>query len=417
VRIVADARRPDDAEQEFRRAIDIHETALDKLHVEPFDEGWDLSYVDLARFLESKGASQAAEEVVRRFSSRIEALRSAYPKNAAHRAWLARVHYELANSLREAGRMADAESHYRQALVQYDSLIAASGTKPEYEAEPRLRLAKIEFDLAELLQAESRLDEAGKHYRLAEAAWRKALELNPKNAEAQNNLAEALARLGSWDEALVTIDKAVELEPADHWYVFRAAPLHLRAGDVAGYRRDCRAMLERFQGTESLEIADRTAKTCLLAPDAVPDFNRVQKLADRVVTGTETRGNYRWFVFVKGLAEYRAGRHAEAVKWLERFGPSADGAQIDASAFAVLAMAQHRLGHQEKGRAALHSAQVLVTQKMPDPSVGRPFDGMWADWLHSQILLREAEALLGQNGKKPLPSPPSTNAATKAGRP
>jgi hypothetical protein len=122
----------------------------------------------------------------------------------------------------------------------------------------------------------------------------------------------------------------------------------------------------------------------------VPDFNRVQKLADQAVTGS----NDRWFLFVKGLAQYRAGRHAEAVKWIGRMGPDARGDQIDASGFAVRAMAQHRLGQNEKARAALHSGQVIVAGKMPDSGDDRPFDGMWQDWLHSQILLREAEALV-----------------------
>jgi hypothetical protein len=134
----------------------------------------------------------------------------------------------------------------------------------------------------------------------------------------------------------------------------------------------------------------------LLLPDAVPDFDRVQKLADRAVTGTEKHGSYRWFVFAKGLAEYRTGRPAEAVKWLQRFGPNADGAHIDATAFAVLAMAQHRLDQKEKARAALHSAQVIFAAKMPDPSAGRPFDGGWHEWLHCEILLRQAEALLSK---------------------
>ena len=40
------------------------------------------------------------------------------------------------------------------------------------------------------------------------------------------------------------------------------------------------------------------------------DFDRVKKLADRDVTGTEKDPSYRWYLFVKGLAEYRAGRHA-----------------------------------------------------------------------------------------------------------
>ncbi|HEV3298221.1 MAG TPA: protein kinase [Planctomycetaceae bacterium] len=817
-----DAQRPDEAEQEFRRAIETHEGALEKLHVEPFsEEEWAANYLDLVRFLESKGRSQAAEEVVRRFISRIEALRGAFPKNAAHPEWLARVHHELANSFRDIKRRDDAESHYRQALAQYDALAAAFPTNRDYQltranchndfgtlfwsagrpadaereyrqavalkqklvadapanpdyrfhlahscrglaallndnkrsreaedsyrqtlalfeklagefpsrdnyrlevghtlwhlanvawaagrleeaekqhrqalaifeklavdfpqnryyrfeqgfsdwnvagvmrqqnrlpeaeksyrdaadvysklaaeapddAECRNRVARSHFELAEVLQAENRLDEAEKHYRQAEATWRKLgadvpsepihrinaiwtstyqlgplaeagsrtheaeesyrnaadlltklpvtelvaddrrnmtdtcygnlvsllrknnraqeatavirawldlrrktftkiLEQNPKSAAAHNNLAwtwatcaeaqfrdparavvlakkavelepkqgmwwntlgaaeyragdwkaalealkksmelrnggdsfdwffvamanrqvgnqqearkwydkavkrmflneelwrfraeaasllgtgeslpsfdeaskanraasrewnhaDASARLGRWDEALAAIDKAAELEPGNHWYLFHAAPLHLRAGDVAGYRRTCWAMLERFQETQAPNVAERTAKTCLLLPDAVPDFDRVQKLADRVVSGTEKHGDYRWFVFVKGLAEYRAGRHAEAVKWLERFGAHADGAHVDASAFAVLAMAQHRLGQKEQAHAALHSAQAI--EKMPDPSVGRLFGGDWQNGLHCQILLREAEALL-----------------------
>ena len=226
------------------------------------------------------------------------------------------------------------------------------------------------------------------------------------------NLADTSARLGRWDEALAAIDKATELNPGNHWYMYHAATLRLRAGDVAGYRRACRAMLERFQDTELPEVAERTAKTCLLLPDAVPDFDRVQKLAHRAVTGTEKHGSYRWFVFVKGLAEYRAGRHAEAVNWLNRFGPNADGAHIDATAFAVLAMAQHRLGQKEKTGAALHSAHVIFAKKMPDPRAGRPFGGDWHEWLHCQILLREAEALLGKQQDQPS-SPQSPNVSAK----
>ena len=233
-----------------------------------------------------------------------------------------------------------------------------------------------------------------------------------KAADREWNLADASARSGRWDQALAAIDKAAELEPANHWYVYHAATLHLRAGDVAGYRRACRAMLERFQDTQAPEVADRTAKACLLLPDSVPEFDRVQKLADRAVNGTEKHGSYRWFVFAKGLAEYRAGRHAEAVKWLKRFAPNADGAHIDATVFAVLAMAQHRLGQKEQAHAALHSAQVIFAEKMPDPGAGRPFGGDWHEWLHCQILLREAEALLGKQQDQPS-SPQSPNVSAK----
>jgi hypothetical protein len=173
------------------------------------------------------------------------------------------------------------------------------------------------------------------------------------------------------------------------------------AGDIDGYRRMCAGMLERFAkaAADHPEFADRTAKTCSLAPGAVDDFARVEALATRAVTGTEKNGYYRYFVLAKGLTDYRAGRHAEAVKWLEQYRPSPAGTHWDATAFSALAMAYHHLGRDAEAAAALDKARAIVAAKRPDPAKGRPYGaGDWIDWIHCQILLREAEDLLGGRG-------------------
>jgi hypothetical protein len=36
---------------------------------------------------------------------------------------------------------------------------------------------------------------------------------------------------------------------------------------------------------------------------------------------------------------------------------------------------------------------------MPDPGKGRPFGDSWNDWLHCQILVREAEELILKNAE------------------
>jgi hypothetical protein len=175
-----------------------------------------------------------------------------------------------------------------------------------------------------------------------------------------------------------------------------AAALHAAEGDLEGYRRTCRAMLERFDDTDQPQTAERTAKACLLLSDALDaaDFDRVQKLAERAVAGTEKDRFYRYFVLAKGLADYRAGRHADAVTWLQRFAPNPAGAYWDATAFGVLAMAQHSLGRAEEAQASLAKAKAILA-KMPDPATGQPFEaGNWHDWLHAQTLCREADALL-----------------------
>jgi Flp pilus assembly protein TadD len=144
-------------------------------------------------------------------------------------------------------------------------------------------------------------------------------------------------------------------------------------------------------------MAERTAKVCTLAPGAVADFGVVERLAQVAVTGTEQHSYYHYFVLAKGLTEDRAGRHAEAVQWLERFAPKADrGYDFDAIAFAALAMAQHRLGRTDEAKESLAKAQAIVARNIPDRSEGRPFRaGNWHDWLHAEILVREAEGLVG----------------------
>jgi serine/threonine protein kinase/WD40 repeat protein len=216
--------------------------------------------------------------------------------------------------------------------------------------------------------------------------------------------------LGHWDEASSIYALLAEAHPDDHWFWYRSAPLCLQTGNVEGYRRVCREMLTRFGNTDKPYIAERTAKTCSLAPEAVSDLAPVLKLADQAVTGTEKHSHYRWFVLAKGLAEYRAGHYAAAVDWLNRFSPQADGAHWDATAFAGLAMAKHRLGLApganstrlaEGARAALIHAQTILSQKMPDPKACRPFGSDFHDWLHAQILVHEAERLIDKDELHP----------------
>jgi hypothetical protein len=223
-------------------------------------------------------------------------------------------------------------------------------------------------------------------------------------------------KLGQWDQAASVYALLAESNPDEHWYWYQSAPLCLQTGKVEEYRRICREMLTRFGNTDKREIAERTAKTCSLAPGAVSDFAPVLKLADRAVPGTERHRYYRWFVLTKGLAEYRGGHDAAAVEWLNRFAPRAAGAHCDATAFAVLAMAKHRLGLAQgadaphlagEARAALSHALAILT-KMPDPRAGRPFGEKWPftvgefhDWLHAQILVREAEKLFDKDDLNP----------------
>jgi hypothetical protein len=74
--------------------------------------------------------------------------------------------------------------------------------------------------------------------------------------------------------------------------------------------------------------------------------------------------------------------------------PQPGGVHLDAQGFAVLALAQHRLGRSKEACAALGSVQAILAENMPDPRADRPFGWDWHDWLFARILCPEAESLL-----------------------
>jgi hypothetical protein len=140
----------------------------------------------------------------------------------------------------------------------------------------------------------------------------------------------------------------------------------------------------------------------MLVPRSPSELDPIVKLANRAVTGTERHDDYRWFVRAKALAEYRSGHDANAIDWLKRFSPRADGIHSDAQVFALLAMARQHLGQSAAARDDLTRAQAILAKHMPDPAAGRPFGDAFPyrlndchDWLHARILCREACALLG----------------------
>jgi tetratricopeptide (TPR) repeat protein len=184
------------------------------------------------------------------------------------------------------------------------------------------------------------------HLDQALADYSKALQLDTNHRNARTSRAHAYCQLGQWENAAADYAKLLELDPSDHWHWYSSAALRSQIGDADGYRRACREMLARFGNTDDPAVAERTAKTCSLAPHAVGDYESVLRIADRAVSA---RGSDRWILLSKALAEYRADHPAAAIEGLHRLSPKADGEHLDATAFAVLTLAHHSLGQTQEG--------------------------------------------------------------------
>jgi eukaryotic-like serine/threonine-protein kinase len=275
----------------------------------------------------------------------------------------ARAHSDLGLTLQAQGRMDEAIDYYQQA-VKLD---------PDY--------AWAHHNLANALRVKGRLDEAYDHSQ-------QALGLDPKNAEARKCLISILLRKGRGQEALDRWRKALEANnpsEAEAWFGF--AELCLFLGHEEEYRRVRLVLLDRFGGTTSPYHAEPIGRCCLLLPGTEDELRKAALLTERAVAAKESTPHwiYRYFLFAKGLAEYRQGHLASAIAMMHGEASQVMGP----SPRLILAMCQYAQGQKKQARETLAAAVAAF-----DWSAAK------ADhrevWIY-HILRREAEALIGRD--------------------
>jgi Flp pilus assembly protein TadD len=137
-------------------------------------------------------------------------------------------HHRLARALLEAGRVVEAEYHFRRSA----------------EIEPRR--ADPSADLGDALLRLGRVDEAIR-------AYRTALEREPGHARAQANLGLALVRAGRHDEALPALTRALASSPEEAGLHAGLARAHEALGHLRAAERHYRAALRLRPGWSAVE--------------------------------------------------------------------------------------------------------------------------------------------------------------------
>jgi tetratricopeptide (TPR) repeat protein len=137
-----------------------------------------------------------------------------------------------------------------------------------------------------------------------------------------------------------------------------------------------------------------------LLPEAAKETDRTCQLADRAVLLGKEHSDRIWFLFCKGLADYRRGSFPAAIERLDALlAQTAPIPQLTLSCHLVLAMAQHRQGDEKAAREHLERAVKLLDQYLPDlPFFPKRWNGYNHDRLIAWLLHREAQALI--EGKK-----------------
>jgi eukaryotic-like serine/threonine-protein kinase len=220
----------------------------------------------------------------------------------------------------------------------------------------------------------------------AATEYRKAIDLDPGDAGKYRNLVKALAPLGRLEEARAVWGKALERDPPDHAAWSGYAELCLFLGREDEYRRARAALLRKFGNATDPNVAERTARACLLLPAEGAELDRAAALADRAVGVGPGHRDYVFFLAAKGLAEYRRGNLAAAIDTLQQ---ARRRRLTQPVVLPVLAMALHCNGRPAEARQAL--ADALIGTDWEEAKA----DGNEA-WIR-HVLRREAETLIVPN--------------------
>src|SRR5262249_29409246 len=194
-----------------------------------------------------------------------------------------------------------------------------------------------------------------------------------------------------WELAAAALGKYLE-RVINPWISYRHILSLVEAGNRAGVRRVCEDLLKRFGKTTDPAQANIVAWSCVLVPDAVADREAPIRLAEAALARW-SEGERSDVLNTLGAALYRAGRFEEAIRRLNE-SSNTRGDEGVPKGFAFLAMAHHRLGHQDDAKHWLDKLIASQVNEVPGSS--------WDD-LEIRILRREAEALI--LGGRPAASP------------
>jgi serine/threonine-protein kinase len=263
---------------------------------------------------------------------------------------------------------------YDEAIDHFDAAVRLDPNNAYYR-----------IDLGKCLEFRGRHEEALDQFRLAAAL---AMQ-GPIVPKARSELRDALTRRGRGEEARDAWQAVLDAAPQgyDAWYGYAEFCLFLGREDE--YRRTRRALIEKFGTTADRSVAARTARACLLLPGTEDELREAAALAKRaagIASSTKTT-NDPFFLFVRGLAEYRQGQLDPAIATMRgeasrMYGPAPR---------LVLALALHRSGRVEESRRALAAAVLTYDWRtIGQFTIGTPNPDQWI----FHVLRREAEATI-----------------------
>lgn len=231
--------------------------------------------------------------------------------------------------------------------------------------------------------------------------FRAEIERGPAGAaSAYYFLSLRLSQLGRWQEAADVDLAALKHHPENEFQWMRAAVHLLMAGNADAYRELCEDFVKEYGKPANPLIADRVCKICLLKPDVIP----LAKLPSRVVQQGLNVNYYYWLHATMALGAYREKKYRDCISLLKNPSESSIPA-LKSLAILIRAMAEFQTRQTVQARESYREAEFLIPAELRALRLSTQagaanylsVSSLSHDWLISEILRREAEALIFPN--------------------
>lgn len=303
---------------------------------------------------------------------------------------------EVGDTFRLQNKLDEAEYYYRKSIELdpqyargYSNLGLVFEAQGEYEKAIAAYRKSLEldpkyswsfFNLGNTYEAQGKSD-------LALDQFHAAIALQPDESAVLNAIRDVLLRRGEAEQVWSSWHEIIKTNPRsfDPWWGY--AELTLFLGKQNEYREARETLLKRFGDATDPMYTEKIGRACLMLPGTPDEIRMAATLTDRAVADSKLVDDQLvpYFMFAKGLAEYRQGQWASAISIMQAYSPEGLGT----SPQLVLAMAQFREGQPQAAQKTLATA-VADFDWRPSQATSRDV------WL-THILRREAEAMILPN--------------------
>ncbi len=335
-------------------------------------------------------ANMALGDVLREQGKANEAIQF-YQAAIAIRAFASLAHNNLGMALVSAGRRREAIPEFKRGLKNDPTafpctanLALALANEREFaEAIPMLIqcVTKVPADGQFRCYLGMCYEETGSPEE-AMAQYLKSIELNPTYPLAYKKQRILLVKLGKIEDALALWKKQLKATPDDTniWEGYPEFCIHLKHND--DYESARAQQLAIFAASHEPIVCERVGRTCIIKPAPPEMLQKATALIESAVAKSRNSNLEPYFLFSKGLAEYRNGSFETAI---DTMNGKASLTYKPAPAL-VQAMAEFQLGHADLART-------LYTRAIASYDWNKADSNDHQFWMYEQ-LRDEAAALI-----------------------